>query len=529
MRIDESRDLARDLDLIGGSGSVGGLSDAELIGRFADRRGEATAAAEVAFEALVRRHGGMVLGACRRVLRDPDAAEDAFQATFLVLARKAGSVRVEGSLAPWLHGVARRVAARARDQSRRRRLLEEKAGARADAEAPAPPDDLGPILFEELDRLPAKYRSPVVLCHLEGMTHEEAGRHLGWPVGTVSGRLSRARDLLRARLTRRGVAPSVSVAAALAGRDALATMTTHLPGATARLAIRFAGGGAVPESVLQLTRGVLIAMFAHQIKVGVLAASAVAVLTIGAGLVSAQFAGELLPPIRDIPGFPKLAEQQRKAQQDMFKPQAAPAGPALATTESGSIVAATLPDGRSVSALSLNGGVWREYPVAEGHHAMPILHDNILALGISGPEVRELAVFDAQVENGTWSRQPLAKPFNGEVVPTVSGGVALFQVGNDFHAYSVGNRGKGEWGVLHLEGNEPATVRFGCNTPVGPLAGEFKAIFVQQGKTLYVFSIPLARWSGGVEPKTFERKATEPKATEPKATDPTQPTRRTPF
>ncbi len=184
----------------------------QLLERFAADRDEA------AFEALVSRHGPMVLGTCRRMLADPHDVEDAFQATFLVLARKAGSIRDADRLGPWLHGVARRVAARSRALS----SPPEVASSEPAVEEPAveSPDllealELREVLDEELARLPEKYRAPLVLCYLEGLTHDEAAEHLRWPVGTVRSRLAGGRDRLRARLTRRGLAPSAAVPAVL--------------------------------------------------------------------------------------------------------------------------------------------------------------------------------------------------------------------------------------------------------------------------------------------------------------------------
>ncbi len=209
-----SSDLLRQVRMLFDSGVVAGLSDAELLERFRVERATAensAGAAEAAFAALVARHGPMVLGVCRRGLAAPNDVEDAFQATFLVLVRRAGSVRVGDSLGRWLYGVACRVAAKARARSERDRgrttALEDEPVAPED-----PADRIGLLaaLDEEVRRLPEKYRAPVVLCHLEGLTHAEAADRLRWPVGTVSGRLSRARDLLRDRLARRGMASGVA-------------------------------------------------------------------------------------------------------------------------------------------------------------------------------------------------------------------------------------------------------------------------------------------------------------------------------
>jgi RNA polymerase sigma factor (sigma-70 family) len=184
-----------------GPASGEGGHDRQLLERFIARREEA------AFEALVIRHGPRVLWVCRQVLGDSEDADDAFQATFLVLVRKAETIRARDSLGPWLHGVARRVALRAKLRSKRRREQERRV-----VEMPAvePSDeidqrDLRPVLDEELSRLPDKYRLPVLFCYLQGMTNEEAARRLQCPPGTLKGRLARAREILRERLGRRGV------------------------------------------------------------------------------------------------------------------------------------------------------------------------------------------------------------------------------------------------------------------------------------------------------------------------------------
>src|SRR4051794_4156018 len=186
------------------AGTTAGLSDAQLLERVVTASAAARAA-EAAFEAIVARHGPMILGVCRRALDDPRDVEDAFQATFLMLVREAGTVHVEDSLGRWLYGVARRVARRARLNAQRRRTRE---SAHEVGEPVVPPPDaeraeLLAVLDDELGRLPEKYRAPLVLCYLEGLTHPEAARQLRWPIGTVKGRLAHARKLLRTRLTRR--------------------------------------------------------------------------------------------------------------------------------------------------------------------------------------------------------------------------------------------------------------------------------------------------------------------------------------
>src|SRR5690242_16411189 len=186
-----------------------GLSDRELVERFAAGRDEA------AFAALLLRHGPMVLCVCRRVLADWHDAEDAFQATFLVLARKAGSLRAGGSVAGWLHGVAYRLALKARVSAARRREREGRAAARppGDPLAEVSVREAQAILDDELARLPEKFRAPLVLCCLEGLARDEAAARLGWPAGLLKSRLEQARERLRGRLARRGLALSVPLLA----------------------------------------------------------------------------------------------------------------------------------------------------------------------------------------------------------------------------------------------------------------------------------------------------------------------------
>jgi len=296
-------DLLHNLDLLARAGPVAGLTDAQLLERYTGRRGES---AEIAFAAIVARHGPMVLGVCRHFLGDANDAHDAFQATFLVLVRRARSVRFDDSLGPWLYGVSCRVAARARSDSARRRARE--AGG-VDTLA-APPDrdadrnDVQAVLHAELNRLPEKYRVPVVLCHLEGMTHEEAARTLRCPVGTVSGRLSRARSLLRSRLTRRGMGATASAAVgAVLPRPADASVPPAFFKPTLQAAARLAAGQPVATPVWKLTQGVLIAMFLNKLKVVTGVACFGGLLALGAGYVAGQGPG----PENSVAPTPKAA------------------------------------------------------------------------------------------------------------------------------------------------------------------------------------------------------------------------------
>jgi RNA polymerase sigma factor (sigma-70 family) len=228
-----------------------------LLARFVRSRDAA------AFAGLVELHGRLVWNVCRRVLQHQQDAEDAFQATFVVLARRAGAIRRHESLTSWLYGVAYRVAVRARQ---RRRALREQ-GMISSSEPHEPPPgvwhELRPILDDEVSRLPRKYREPVVLCYFEGQTHAEAGRTLGWPTGTVAGRLARARDLLRRRLVRRGIAaPAAGLGFLLLEQAACAATPAHLLTATPPLAVAAAGGivTGLTANVQALAQGVIKTM-----------------------------------------------------------------------------------------------------------------------------------------------------------------------------------------------------------------------------------------------------------------------------
>ena len=204
------------------AGTVAGLGEAQLLERFLAQRDEA------AFEAILQRHGPMVLGVCRRMLDDPHDVADAFQATFLILVKKARSIRDRDVLGTWLYGVARRVAVRAQVNARRRRNRERTGSGGAGRGTNRAPDrleatELRSLIDAELERLPSRYRAPVILCDLEGQTHEQAAAQIGCPVGTVKSRLSRGREQLRSRLVRRGVAPSAALlASTLAAESAQA-------------------------------------------------------------------------------------------------------------------------------------------------------------------------------------------------------------------------------------------------------------------------------------------------------------------
>jgi RNA polymerase sigma factor (sigma-70 family) len=257
-----------------------GLADADLWERYVQARDEA------AFAALVRTHGPMVLGVCRRLLRNEQDAEDAFQATFLVLVRKAASLRSPRTLAHWLHGVARRTALQTRSAAAKRRAKE----------AAVPPrtgtpddswDDLRPVLDQELGRLAEKYRIAVVLCDLEGKTRKEVARLLGWAEGTVASRLAKGRGILAKRLARRGFAGAL-VTAALAEGAAPAGVPPALVVSTVMAASFSAAQAAADPGVLSgtaaaLTEGVLRSMLLTKLKTAIAVLLVAGMATLGAG------------------------------------------------------------------------------------------------------------------------------------------------------------------------------------------------------------------------------------------------------
>jgi RNA polymerase sigma factor (sigma-70 family) len=272
-----------------------GASDAQLLERFLARREEG------AFAELVRRHGPLVLGVCHRVLGEAQAAEDAFQATFLVLVRRASSIVPRSSVGAWLGGVARRTALKARTAAARRRRAEGEVARRRPWAAPPPVgESLRPLFDEEIGRLPERYRAAVVLCLLEGRSRKEAATLLGWSEGTLSGRLARAKELLGERLRRRGVTlAGAALLAALAEYAAAREVPPALALLTAQAASWFAGSGGsaqVSPSVVALTEEVLQNMLMSKLKT--VAVVLALLLGVGLGMSFALRAEEQVPATR---------------------------------------------------------------------------------------------------------------------------------------------------------------------------------------------------------------------------------------
>ncbi len=316
-----SPSLVRQLGSLFDGGTATGLSDRQLLERYV--AGGREPAGETAFAALVTRHGPMVLGVCRQLLGDRHHAEDAFQAVFLVLARKAGSIRDPDLLGNWLYGVALRTGAQGQRPARPPAQDTRRTDARgASGQGMSPPwpssrcssREQAEALHREIDRLPDSFRAAVVLCYFEGLSPDEAAQRLRWPAGTLRSRLVRAREKLRRGLALRGVAlPAAALAAALAPRSAAASVSPRLCDATARAATayaaRHAASGVLTGSAAAMAREVLRSLLLQKLKATSLCLLLLATLVTGAGLLSHSPApGQVEPRPAPAPGLQVAAQ-----------------------------------------------------------------------------------------------------------------------------------------------------------------------------------------------------------------------------
>jgi RNA polymerase sigma factor (sigma-70 family) len=312
-----SSDIVNQLDILASIGATGCLSDPQLLQRFLDGPG---AVSRAALAALVVRHGPMVLRACRHALGDPHDAEDAFQATFLLLASKAGSVRNADSVAGWLHGVAVRVALRAKADAVRRRIHERRGAVIKAAESGGigHGPESWPELHEEIARLPGRYREPVVLCYLEGLSTEAAAARIGCPRGTVLSRLSRARERLRGRMARRGLTlPAAFIAAIAMSGAASAALPAILLDATDRALFHFAGRQAsrgASASATALAKEMLHAMMISRLKELGAAAAILGISALGAGAIVTAGHGSATAQAQGVTGMPGPQSPAAKAE-----------------------------------------------------------------------------------------------------------------------------------------------------------------------------------------------------------------------
>jgi RNA polymerase sigma factor (sigma-70 family) len=311
----------RQIESLYDGGSVAGMTDRQLLERFLARRDPA---GEAAFAALVTRHGPMVLDVCRSIMGDLHHAEDAFQAVFLVLARRAGSIRDPELLGNWLYGVALRTARCAKLQiDRQRKNEEQSAMSRLDSGASTAVESIAredmEALHDEISRLPGPFRLPVVLCYFEGLTLDEAARRLRWPAGTLRSRLARARDKLRIGLTRRGVVlPTAVLAAGLSPRSASASVSSSLCDITTKAAMNFAAGQAAATLAASLAQEVLRAMFVNKLRLIATTLLLLATLATGAGYFTHSRASQDEPKLPQVASRPADTAQQRPGPGRMF-------------------------------------------------------------------------------------------------------------------------------------------------------------------------------------------------------------------
>ena len=303
--------IVRKIESLFDGGSIAGWSDRELLERFYRQR---DATGETAFAVIVARHGPVVLHVCRQLLGNSHDAEDAFQAVFFVLARKADRIRDPDLLGNWLYGVAIRTARKAKAKIGRSRGNDDIAGTEdfrsrsspankpmaEPADQPLIVREEAEVLHNEINRLPSPFRETIVLCDLEELTLDEAARRLRCPAGTLRSRLARARDKLRRCLTRRGFAlPAVALSAMLQTEKASAAVSTSLCDITAKAAINFAAGTAAVPAVAMLARQVLRAMLVNKLKLG-----AVTCLLLVAVAAGARFVGQAPAPQAGKPDLP---------------------------------------------------------------------------------------------------------------------------------------------------------------------------------------------------------------------------------
>jgi RNA polymerase sigma factor (sigma-70 family) len=393
------RTYLHDVELLYQVGAVGGLTDRELLRHFlaGDR-----ASAHRAFEALVHRHGAMVWGVCRRVLRDEHAAEDAFQATFVVLALKAHTIRKRDSVGAWLYGVAARISRRARSLARHSRE-EPLPSECVDVCAPEPSDldveTLRSALDEEVDRLPDAYRRAVVLCYLEGRTQEDAARELGWPKGTVSGRLARAKELLRTRLTRRGVAPSAGLLGRVFSEGFASPM---LPAALVEGAVRSAVSVALGRGEILAASGTAMAMARSMLRTMLLGkvalAAPVLAILVGFATALAQTGAGRAMTGRNRPGNLRVAIPAHRAEPAAADGTLPPHAIArLGTTRlrhEGSVTSfAFSPDGRTLASTATDGVRFWDLATGEPALGLPTIRAPIGVSSVAySPDGTKLAI-----------------------------------------------------------------------------------------------------------------------------------------
>ncbi len=481
-------------------------TDGQLLDRFL-RGGE-----EMAFAELVRRHGPMVFGVCRRVLRDGHAAEDAFQATFLVLFRRARALDRSRSLANWLYTVAYHAALRARGARARRQQREREIEAMSRPAFPTDKTwrDLQPILDEELSRLPDRYRAAVVLCHLQGKTCAEAGRLLGCATGTVKSRLARGREMLRERLTRRGVTLTAGGLGLLLTAHASAAVPAVLLESTLQATLSLAAGGIVPAAAL--AEGVLKTMLLTKLKITAVVVTVLGLVG-GAGVIGYQSTAAAPPAEvgwQDDPAFqpPRAISPPPPAAETTVGKPAVLAGHTRAVKS-----IAFSPDGNTLASASLDGMV-RLWDTATGKQMNELRgHAGWVHAVAFSPEGRWIASAGQDGSVRLWPVGP--EVADAAVIRGSRPDVPIYSVtfSPDGRMLAVGD-GRGEIRIYDRASNNIRATAKACAGPVRSLA------FAPDGKLLAAAS------PGDGAVKMFDassvREARRLSAGEPTQGEPTQ-------
>jgi RNA polymerase sigma factor (sigma-70 family) len=407
-----------------------GLSDAELLERFAGHRDEA------AFEVLLWRHGPLVLSTCRRLLSREQDAEDAFQATFLVLVRKAGTVSKRQSLASWLYKVACRTALAVRARARTRGEILTPS---IDTPAPEAADellwrDLRPVLDEEIARLPEKYRAPFVLCYLQGNTNEEAAQSLGWARGTVASRLAWARRRLRKRLTRRGLAPAALALAALPRQAG--TLPPSLVTASLRSATSFASGHGCASGPGMLARSILRDLAISRLCVLLVPVLVVVLMAGGALFATLSTAGH---PSRKTPPHTVRGLTLAQAKTEPPRELVRLGDTRLHHTANVTAVAFT-PDGSSLVSSSRDGSV-RVWDASTGEEKMVLAHPGpVLSLAID-PNGKDVTTVGSDGRLRVWDLKTGKETFRDRDRDRVATGAVTYAPNGQAFAIAARDRG----------------------------------------------------------------------------------------